>query len=472
MRCTRTTVLAASSLLIFAAGCQHAPPRPLDFKEMASALLARDVDVEPMRAYANALAKKGGSNSPVFDPADGLTLEEGEAVALWFNPSLRVARLEAEQAKGVAKTAGLWNDPELGGEFGHKKVDADSGSFLRDAGAVSRNWINAGSLSITIPLSGRPGAERRLFSSEYAVAVSRAAEAESQTLAQVREAWAKWSAAQERVKLLDAHLLLLRHFADTAHSLSQAGEATPSSARLFDIEVMRREAERAREAATETEAHAALLSLLGLLPDAPVQLLPSLVPVQTAESTADAAQHPTVLRLRAEYQVAEDRLRLELRKRYPDLTLSPTYADEQDETSLRIGLGIPIPTWNANRQGIADALGAREVARARAEAGYQQLLAETAQARAALAGSEAQRRQLLDGVVPAIDSQMNESLALLKVGELDVVLLHEVLNQAFAVKEELLSATLDTALAASRLSAATAQDRLLATSTESDDDHK
>lgn len=472
MRCTRTAALAASGLMALAAGCQHAPPRPLDFHETAAALAARDVTVAPVHAYAQVLAAAQGTTPAVFDPADGLSLAEAEAVALWFNPDLRIARLQADQARAVAGAAGRWDDPELGGELGQKAVDGAPGGFLRNAGGVARDWITAGSLSITIPLSGRPAAERRLGQAEYRVASLRALEAEWGTLAHVRNAWAMWSAAAERVKLLDEHLAMLGQFADTAQSLADAGEATPSSARIFGIERMRRQAERARATAAEAESHAALLQLLGLVPDAPVQLLPNLtsVPADTA-ADVDAEHHPKLLRLKAEYQAAEDRLRLELRKQYPDLTLSPTYADEQDETSLRVGLGIPLPTWNANRQGIAEALGAREVARAQAEAGYQQLLAEAAQARAARAGCATQRQQLVESVVPAIDAQMKEALALLKVGEVDIVLLHESLSQALAVKEELLDAALAEALAASRLAAATAHDERIPTPTESNDDN-
>lgn len=472
MRCTRTTTLLASSLLILTAGCQHVPPRPLDLNETTVALGSLDLKVTPVQDFADALAAAGGTSPAAFDPADGLSLAEGEAVALWFNPDLRIARLQAEQARAVAGVAGRWSDPELGGELGQKSVDETSG-LLRDAGGVARDWLSAASLSITVPLSGRPRAERRLWATEFRVAALRAVEAEWDTLARVRAAWAQWSAARERVRLLDEHLAVLGQFSDTAEALARAGEATPSSARLFAIEKLRRAGERARAAATESELHIGLLQLLGLLSDAPVSLLPDLSTVEADPArVVDIEQHPRMVRLKAEYQATEDRLRLELRKQYPDLTLSPTYADEQDETSIRLGLGIPLPTWNANRQGIADALGAREVARAQAEAGNQHLLSEVAQARTALAGCIAQRKQLLEDVVPSIDTQMNETLALLQVGEIDVVLVHEVLGQVFAAKAELLESTLAGALSAARLAAATAQGQLLQPSTESDHDDK
>lgn len=470
MRCIFSAVPAAVCLLLVATGCQHVPPRPLDFKASTLELKARVVDVEPVRVYAAALATASGNDTAPFNASDGLSLHEAEAVALWYNPDLRIARLQAEQAEAVARVTGRWNDPEVGIESGRKSVDSDGTGFLHDAGDITRSWINAGTLSITIPLSGRLGAERKLRRTEYEVALLRAAEAEWQVISEVRDAWSQWTAAKERIILLDGHLSLLSQFTDTAGALAKAGEVPPSSARLFAVERMRREAERARVESTEVERHIALLNLLGLLPDAAVTLLPELnVEAPAPTEVPDLENHPTIARLRAEYQAAENRLRLELRKQYPDLTLSPTYADEQDETSLRLGLGLPIPVWNANRAGIAGSLAARTVARAQAEAGLQRQSSELAQAQAALHGSHAQRTRLLAGVVPVIDEQMSEALALLKVGEIDIVLIYEALNQALATKEELLSAALAEALAASRVAAAYPHSILdLNTSSESD----
>lgn len=469
MSCTRSTALFVFCFLFVASGCQHAPPRPLDFGETASSLRARDVNVAPVQAFAEALCTAADAAPAAFNPADGLSLTEGAAVALWFNADLRVARLEAARAAGAASNAGRWPDPELGIELGQKSVEGEPGGFLRDAGGVARDWISAASLGITIPLSGRPGAERRFAGAAGRAAAWRAAEAEWNTLAQVQMGWAAWSAAHARVALLDEHLALLGQFGETAQALAEAGETTPSGARLFAVERMRREAERARAQRAEAELHMALLQLLGLLPDAPVQLLPSLgTPLIDDGEPANLERHPTLLRLAAEYEAAEARLRLELRRQYPDVTLSPTFSDEHDETSLRVGLGIPLLAWNANRSGIADALGAREVARAQADAGYARLVSEASQARVALAGSRAQRAQLVAEAVPAVDAQMDESLALLRAGEIDIVLIYEALGQAFAVKEELLEAVLAESLAAARLSAALAEDRVLDTQMEPD----
>lgn len=470
MRCIFSAAPAAVCLLLLAPGCQHVSPRPLDFNTSKLEWKSRGVDVEPVRSYAAALATACGNETAPFNASDGLSLREAEAVALWYNPDLRIARLQAEQAEAVAKATGRWNDPEFGLESGRKSVDSNGTGFLHDAGDITRTWINVGTLSITIPLSGRLGAERTLRRTEYDVALLRAAEAEWRLVSGVRDAWSQWTAATERIKLLDGHLSLLGEFTDTAGALAKVGEIPSSSARLFAVERMRREAERAREESIEVEQRFVVLSLLGLVPNAAVTLLPELsveAPVPT--EVPDLEKHPTIVRLRAEYQRAEDRLRLELRKQYPDLTLSPNYADEQDETSLRLGLGLPIPVWNANRAGIAESLAAREIARVQAEAGLQKLSSELAQAQAALQGSHAQRTRLIEGVVPVIDEQMSEALSLLKVGEIDIVLIYEALNQALATKEELLKAVLAEALAASRVSAVYPHPTLdLTTSSESD----
>lgn len=455
MSATRSHLLASAGLLLLGAGCQHVPPQPLDLSSTRAALEAREVNVESVRAYAEALATAGDDDAP-FDSADGLSLREAQAIALWYNPELRIARLEAEQAGAVARASGRWADPEAGFDTGEKSVEADDAGFLHDAGDAARSWISAPSLSITLPLSGRLGAEKRLNRAREDVAALRAVEAEQRLLTELRDAWSSWSAARQRIALLDEHLALLASFTGPADSLAAVGEVPSSGARLFTIELLRKEAGRAREQANEAEARATLLELMGLLPGTPLDLLPELS--GKAPATPEAVpveQHPSLLRAEAEYRVAEDHLRVELRKQYPDLTLSPTYTDEGDETSLVVGMGFPLPVWNANRGGIAEAAAARDLARARVESEYQRLLAERAKAQAALEGSRAQRERLLEGVVPAIDAQVSESLALLQVGELDIVVLHEALSQALETKQELLDAILAEAIAASRLCAAT-----------------
>jgi outer membrane protein TolC len=147
-----------------------------------------------------------------------------------------------------------------------------------------------------------------------------------------------------------------------------------------------------------------------------------------------------VTRFRAEYAAAEARLRLELRKQYPDITLSPGFSQERDESSVVVGFGLPIPVWNANREGIAAALGQREIARARVEGSVIDVLGRIAQADAKFHGAQARRERLMAVVAPEVDSQIAESLALLRSGELNMQALFQVLTQTYDVKREILEA--------------------------------
>jgi outer membrane protein TolC len=386
--------------------------------------------------------------------SDGLSLAEAEAVALWYNPDLRISRLEADRAAAVVANSGLWDDPGLDLSGGEKREDLEGGD-------VERSWISAASLSITIPLSGRAAAERQARSAEHQSALLAAAKEEWRTLKELRLAWLDWSASVERLKLLDEHLALLGQFAEVARSLAEAGELDPGSARMFSIEFAQKKAQRDSAALRGVGQRASLLALAGLLPDAPVTLLPSLgVPITSKaaeiDSTSIALRHPTVALLAADYEAAEARLRVELRKQYPDITLSPGFEDEQNESSITLGLGfMPIPVWNANKPGIAEAAAQRDIARARAEGKVQQVVAEVAQNQARLAGAKALRTGLVQGAAPEADLQMTEAQALLRVGEADMGMVFQALTQAYGIKQELIDVTLEEWLALVELDALT-----------------
>lgn len=432
-------------------GCQSIPARPLGLDEHLKALQSRAIAPQPVLDYARSLAALPGAPRTPFDPADGLTLEEAEAVTLWYNPVLRISRLEADRTATLAGLPGLWDDPGLDFGIGRKREAIDDG--------IDRSWISAASLSITVPLSGRPAAERGARTAAHQAALLKVAEEEWATLKTLRAAWLRWSASLEHLRLLEAHLTLLEQFSAVARSLAAAGELDPGTARMFSIELAQRQAQRDSAAILDTGQQAALRALTGLLPDAPVSLLPSLRDAQQFEPldgdpAALALHHPAVARLSAEYEASEAQLRVELRKQYPDITLSPGFEDERAESSIAIGLGlVPIPVWNANKSGIAEAAAQRDLAQARAEMELQQVMGEMSQAQARLAGAKALREGLIHGAAPEADQQMTEAQALLRVGEADMGMLYQALSQAYGIKRELIDAVLEEQLALVELEA-------------------
>ena len=85
-----------------------------------------------------------------------------------------------------------------------------------------------------------------------------------------------------------------------------------------------------------------LLGLLGLSPDAPVELIPAFSGVRDGDielSVDRLIEANTLLAVRrAEYQVAEESLRLEIREQYPDITLGTGFGSEDGDDRLQIVL--------------------------------------------------------------------------------------------------------------------------------------
>lgn len=157
---------------------------------------------------------------------------------------------------------------------------------------------------------------------------------------------------------------------------------------------------------------------------------------------------------RAEYQVAEETLRLEVRKQYPDITIGTGYGSEDNDDRLLLGVSIPIPILNANRAGIAEAKARREVARAVAETTFERLTRELAMARAAYGASRTQRDAFERELVPMLDEQASEVEQLINLGEVNTLLLLETVTRRYEAKSRLLDLRLaetDAAIEITRL---------------------
>lgn len=437
---------AAATLLALVAtsSCQSYEPRPLDPVAHRREWSARTLRGESLEDFLRRLDERSGSGADRFDPTDGLNLDEGELVALVYNPDLRLARLRADVAAASAEHAGLWEDPRL------------DLSILRITEGVPDPWVVTPGLTVTVPLSGRLEAEVLVADAEVGSARAAVREAEWATRRRVRDSWIEWSAARMRADELERLAAAMRDLASTAERLAESGELLRTEATLFHVEELRR---RNRSLASAGEADAReleLRALLGLTRDAAVRLEPSLRAEEAAlgEPGVDAAhgiedRNPRLARLRAEYAVAEETLRREIREQYPDPTLGPQV--EWDEGQFRVGLlgGFPLPLWNANRRAINEARVRRELARAAVEAGREQLVGRW-YAATVRATSLAERRNELERVlVPLVDRQLEDAMELTRLGEGSTAVLLESLSAAYRTKLELIDARVAEALARS-----------------------
>ncbi|RNC81848.1 MAG: TolC family protein [Phycisphaera sp.] len=454
-------VIALGGASVILAGCQSYQPTPLDLVAHRDAWQARSPGDEPVRAFAESLDQ---SREPgVYDPSDGLSLAEGEVMALVYNPKLRLARLRAGVAFATAEHAGLWQDPQLGVDF-LTLLEGGSNPFVITPG-----------LAFTIPISGRLEAEKARAHASARAELTRVAEQEWQTRLDVRRAWLGWSASRLKAGRTEKLLESIRSLESSATSLAEAGEILRTEAALFTIELAAQRRALLMYKGDEAQAEQELRALLGVSPDAPLELVPSVVfDADAGDFTPEhaATQSLTLAVLRDEYEVAEQTLRREVRKQYPDLTIGPLAEFDRSDTLLGFALSLPIPVLNANRQGIAEAHAERELARASFETAYEQLVGSLASTHAHLSLLRQQREMIESDIVPLVDRQLADAQNLLQLGEGGSLVLLESLTRVGQAQMALIDTRLGESLALIQLAELVGPQQRLTTSpaTESTDD--
>ncbi len=466
-------------LFTFSIGCQQYESKPLDIQSYDQQWIVRDINIKPVIDYAHQLQATENEQAVAFNPNDGLSLWEAKAVALYFNPELRRVRLQAQVPLMSARESGYWNDPELEVEIlrilnrgqgdryklQRPSIEGMSGTGLEiappqigkvEGDRVEKPWIIGVGLSLTIPLSGRLAVEKEKAWAEYGVAWREIAIQEWHTLKTLNNKWFEWSATKAEINLTREYLQQLEKILETAEKLSASGELKPIDARIFAIEKAFKQTELYELEENEERQRLEILTLLGLEPHTPVELIPDLFAINTTASEEDRRRvllenHPLLAMAKANYQTAEHDLHLEIRKQYPDLTIGPAYGWETGQSRLGLGFGFPIPLWNRNRQAIAEATAARDVSRNHVELTWERILAELAQAETSLKAARKRRAMLADTVAPLVDLQVEETKRLIALGETDVLLIIDAFKGSLEAKLELVSVRLAEATVASEL---------------------
>jgi outer membrane protein TolC len=437
-------------LLILTGGCQSYERKPLDMDATRTAWLSRSAADPSVREFAAALEQAESGVGPGatrgFDASDGLTLAEAEAVALVFNPDLRQARLEANVTRATAAHAGLWQDPVLG-------VDLER--IVSGAGGANP-WVAGSTIGITIPISGRLEAEKARAGAHLAAELNRVAAKEWATRSALRELWVEWSAARVRAQVAEELVARLRDVASLADQQEKVGSMTRVDARLFRVELAGREADLIAATARVKELELHLRAMLGLAPEITLTLVPTVTFAARTTNVAELrplldSSNPELSAVRAEYELSEQSLRTEVRKQYPDLTIGPGYGTDQGDKRVLLGLSLPIPVWNRNQQGVAQASAQREVARGRFETTYEHLSSTLAIAMTRFEAGKAQRAFVESSMVPLADEQEADVRRVAALGRVDPLLLLESLKTQYAAKVRLVEARANESIGAVRL---------------------
>lgn len=241
------------------------------------------------------------------------------------------------------------------------------------------------SLGVTIPIGGRIGRERSLHGAEAERARVSLILRHRALYMDLRRAYADCVLAAETERVQNEVVAAAAESVTLARQLVQAGGATALDVMLAELRHSRYQANLYDARGETADLRAGLSALLGVdtraLPLSPLDTLPALpetLPEFNAVRDELAARHPALLELREEYEVADQALRLEIAKQYPDITLGPNYEGEpgEDKKTLSLGLGLELPLFDRNQQGVLQAERRREELRVRYQAGCARALTE------------------------------------------------------------------------------------------------
>jgi outer membrane protein TolC len=428
MKCYFWRNIFFSALALFVVGCQTYEPEPIDIGSYRDSLDSRLIDVEPITSFARRIANKNGAPD-TFDINDGISPSEGEVIALFYNPELRISRLEAGAALADYETAGLWKDPVFG--FDGAEISSPSAPF--QFGVMG---------NLTIPISGRLKVEKARAGVIYDSKLRELVNSEWNLRLELRSTWAEWSAATMKVDLINEVVEQLERINIIANSLHEAGEINRVEHRLLQVELADNKIQATEAMLQLRSSQTALLALLGLPPEETTLLDPEFPIVEMGfveDETARIIDANTELAIKlTEYQIAEESLRLEIKKQYPDIELGSGYGSELNDHRVLFGLSIPLSIWNRNQSGIANARSNREISRAQVENTFAKLYRELTLANEILEIKQSQRATYENEIVPMLEQQIVDITKIIDLGEFDTFILIETITRQYDAKRQLL----------------------------------
>lgn len=288
----------------------------------------------------------------ICENTNPMSLAKLHEIGLLLNPELNHARLTYARSSAVAEFAGLWDDPSISAEVRQ----------IREADVTNRGI----GMGLTLPVTGLPGLAEKIAEcykqADYLTmqAKERAYLVQLDSLRyQVMTTHAKMHLMQDRVKQMTEEQ-------QSAQRMHELGEME-----FADFQVICRRLNDGQKELQELEQlhlaqHLELLKQLGLHPDMrDVEMegqLPKSIPAAVAApSQEQLLKHPSLKAAMAAHDTSEAELQREIRKQYPELAVNPGFEHDGGNSKVGIGIGINLPLWNRNQEGIAAATAEREI---------------------------------------------------------------------------------------------------------------
>ncbi len=310
-------------------------------------LSAFTFSMKPAPLFSSEIVSSKGTN---------LSFESLVAEVLENNPELQFYEAEINAAKGLRKTAGMWNNPEVSGSVGAKKVTSGDET---DKGVASEVMVTQ-----SIEWPGRIRLRKAI--ADHDIKVAELGLEQFRALLASRTKMAAYNLAAAREKAAAA-----REVAEHFHALhkvlaqrDQAGLTSVLEARI--IEGMELNGHRnAHDAAAAYQAALFDLNQLrGMPPESAITLAKIDLEFKPLEKATDdlielARKNDFQVRVRAmELEKQKYGVKLAKNERFPVLTAGPAISQERAGERERIigaQISLPVPLWDRNQGGIQTA---------------------------------------------------------------------------------------------------------------------
>ncbi len=402
------------------------------------ALVCAGQDVPPLSALppVEYLAAQDAEAIARPDAADAaaLTLAEVEQLALSFNPTLAEAAARVRAARGEQLQVGLPPNPTfgyLGSEIGGEGTAGQQGIVF------GQEFIRGNKLGLNRAVAARE-AERR--EQEFAAQQRR-------VLTDVRVAFYDAYLAQQRAELSRRLQAVGEQSIAATNALLEAQEGRRTD--LLQAEI---EGQRAGIAAAQAEStlHGAWRRLAALAGQQEMAMRPLATDLELLRWNASWEETLAGL-LQASPEAAEgqaevDRARAALARAcaepIPDVTAqaSVQYDHASEDTIAGAQVTLPLPIWNRNQGGIAEAQAELVAARRRLEGVELRLQHDLATQYQRYETALARVSAIRDGILERAQENLNLSVEGYRAGELTFLDLLTVQRTYFQVNLEYLSA--------------------------------
>ena len=221
--------------------------------------------------------------------------------------------------------------------------------------------------------------------------------------------------ANKRVALTKAHMA--------------SGGATEIDVRLMALEAGKSELALLDQKQALHQARATLAKLIGTkidsfkLPQSPLPVMDNIDLNEVKLLAILIKNHPMLVTLKGEYDIAQLQLQKEIRKQYPDLVFGASREDEVTESTVNWGLrlGVTLPIFDQNQHGILNAKAKREAISNKYQLALDTLLIDVKHALVNVSLIAQQQNKLNNTLLPFAKKNVTLGENALQIGGIDAL---------------------------------------------------